>query len=835
MRPASATLFLSGWLLLNLGVSRLEAEPPSTPAACREFRNAGRLQELAELAQSDAGLPGRPLEAYLVGEALFSLNKAPEALSLAAKVEGEQPRSMVAAWLRFREAQQRGDSAAARALAKERLALADASGYGWGRQPVDWVLLGRFRLAVWDDAKAVLQSCFERALREDPLCEEAYEAVVELALERGDGRMAADKAREGVKKFGANPRLHVLLGQALEWSSRKEALKSWRRALELDASNLRAQVALARYAFEAEDADLLAKELKVLPDWDPEVRAIRLARALSGGDAKSSGALHAKASKQSWVLHRAGVLLSGRYRFEQGVQLQKEALALDAGLLPAKRALAEDLLRAARNEEAWPLLEEVHKLDGYDVTAFNLLELKDRIAGFTRIETPHFEIWMSPLEARVYGDRVGQLLERAFAALAPKYGFQAKGRTRVEIFPEQKDFAVRTFGVPGGDGYLGVCFGPVITAPSPASPRATGHSWEATLWHEFTHTITLTLTRNRLPRWLSEGISVFEEQQANPGWGRRFRPRHAARLLGAGLPPIEEMAEAFRSGDSSDLDFAYLQSGLMVEWLVKRSGMEVFKGMLSDVGRGMDADEAIANRYGAFVTLNPEFRKFASDRTQALAGKLTWRGEQKADQDVPKEGRPVYEELLAEGRKALRSGNLENARKALEALVTGAPNVADSGGAYTLLAEVYRGLGLEAEETALWESGLKLEADLPQAHERLLEVATRQSDWGRVESVAVQSLGVNPMSLSVLEQLWKARVALGRSADAADACQRALTIDAERAPRWHARLGLLLEGSAPEKARQHLLEALESNPRDRTALEALARLAASRTREDKKP
>jgi hypothetical protein len=532
----------------------------------------------------------------LAGEALFLLNRAPEALALAAKVESEQPRSLVGAWLRYRGAAHRGDSAAARAIAQERLALADASGYGWGRQPVDWVLLGRFRLAVSEDAKAVLQSCFERALKEDPHCEEAYEAIVELALERGDGRMAADKAREGVKKFPGNPRLQVLLGQALEWTSRKEALASWRRALELDPESLGARVALARYAFESEDADLLQKELKNLPDWEPDVRALHLAKAMSGGDAKHSGQLHAKASGQSWVLHRAGLLLSGRYRFELGAQLQREALALDPGLLPAKRALAEDLLRAARSEEAWPLLEEVHKLDGYDVTAFNLLELKDRIARFTKIETPHFEIWMSPAEAPVYGDRVGELLERAFAALAPKYGFQPKSRTRVEIFPEQKDFAVRTFGVPGGDGYLGVCFGPVITAPSPASPRAAGHSWEATLWHEFTHTVTLTLTRNRLPRWLSEGVSVYEEQQANPGWGRRFRPRHAARLLGAGLTPIEEMPEAFRSGDSAELDFAYLQSGLFVDWLVKRSGMDAFKGLLADVGRGVDADEAIANR-----------------------------------------------------------------------------------------------------------------------------------------------------------------------------------------------------------------------------------------------
>ena len=43
----------------------------------------------------------------------------------------------------------------------------------------------------------------------------------------------------------------------------------------------------------------------------------------------------------------------------------------------------------------------------------------------------------------------------------------------VEIFPRQKDFAVRTFGLPGADGFLGVCFGRVITANSPASQGET--------------------------------------------------------------------------------------------------------------------------------------------------------------------------------------------------------------------------------------------------------------------------------------------------------------------------------------------------------------------------
>lgn len=118
--------------------------------------------------------------------------------------------------------------------------------------------------------------------------------------------------------------------------------------------------------------------------------------------------------------------------------MQGKALTLDPGLLPAKRALAEDLLRLGRSAEAWPILEEVHRRDGYDITAFNLLELRDRVAGFTRVESEHFEVWMAPAEAAVYGDRVTNLLERAYGKLSAKYRFKPATRTTVEIFPEQK-------------------------------------------------------------------------------------------------------------------------------------------------------------------------------------------------------------------------------------------------------------------------------------------------------------------------------------------------------------------------------------------------------------
>ena len=61
------------------------------------------------------------------------------------------------------------------------------------------------------------------------------------------------------------------------------------------------------------------------------------------------------------------------------------------------------------------------------------------------------------------------LLKRARTELSSKYEVEPPNPIIVEIFPRKQEFAVRTFGLPGADGLLGVCFGRVVTANSPAS------------------------------------------------------------------------------------------------------------------------------------------------------------------------------------------------------------------------------------------------------------------------------------------------------------------------------------------------------------------------------
>src|ERR1041384_2418897 len=152
--------------------------------------------------------------------------------------------------------------------------------------------------------------------------------------------------------------------------------------------------------------------------------------------------------------------------------------------------------------------------------------------------------------------------------------------------------------MPDVSGFLGVCFGRVVTANSPASTATHGTNWQSVLWHEFCHVVTLQLTKNKMPRWLSEGISVYEELQANPSWGQRMTPRYREMVLGDELTPISKLSGAFLAPESEvHLQFAYYESSLVVEFLIKNYGLDSLKAMLRDLGEGDEINETIAKQY----------------------------------------------------------------------------------------------------------------------------------------------------------------------------------------------------------------------------------------------
>jgi tetratricopeptide (TPR) repeat protein len=695
------------------------------------------------------------------------------------------------------------------------------------------VTLGRAALLLGADPRRVLEQFFDLAKKRDPASREPYLASGDLALAKNDHALAAKVFAEGLKKFPNDPDFNYGLAEAYAASDRRQMLNSIDAALRQNTNHVPSYLLLTDHLVDGEEyteaEDSLKKAAAVNPH-DPELWAYRALLAQLRNDSQSE-AQSREAALLHWqsnpaVDHLIGRKLSQKYRFAEGAACQRRALQFDPKFLPARIQLSQDLLRLGQEDEGWRLAEEVHKADAYDVTAFNLTTLQENMAKFVTLTNADFVVRMSTNEAVVYGQRVLALLERAKTSLCAKYDLELTTPTIVEIFPEPKDFGVRTFGMPGNPGYLGVCFGTVITANSPASQAGHPANWEAVLWHEFCHVVTLQQTRNRMPRWLSEGISVYEELQANPTWGQTMTPRYREMTLDKDFTPLGELSAAFLAPKTEmHLQFAYYESSLAVEFLVNRFGLDALKQILHDLGDGKEINEAIALHTAPLDQVEKDFAAFARERAEQLAPELDFSKPKRGD-DAEGSVSTNFFVLTQLAKKMLREKHWQEAKTPLEKLLQFYPTHTGPDNAYTLLADAHRHLNETNDERTVLSALAGLEADALDAYLRLMELETAAQNWPAVVTNADRYLAVNPLVAQPYRYLAQASEAIGQRETAIEACQTLLLLDPPDPAGAHFQLARLLYQAGRPAAKRHLLEALEEAPRFRDAHRLLLEMEA---------
>ncbi len=724
--------------------------------------------------------------------------------------------------------------------AKEQLGELDRLGgmRSWAyRTPEDRVALARVALLVGNDPKQVLEIFLDPVRKAAPEFRGTYLVSGELALTKSDHALAAKTFAAAAKKFPEDPEMWFGLARAYAPSDTEATIEALEKTLTLNPQHVGARLLLADHAIDAENyeaaEDELTKALKVNPH-QPDAHAYRAVLGHLRADAKGEATARAEAlkfrAKNPHVPHLIGRKLSQKYRFAEGAALQREALKWDASFLAAKAQLANDLLRlGGHDDEAWKLAEEVQAADPYDVVAYNLVALREAIAHFETLNSEHFLVKMDPKEAAIYGADVLALLERAHDTLTKKYGLQLREKTIVEIFPDQKDFAIRTFGLPGGSGYLGVCFGRVITANSPASRPNSPNSWEAVLWHEFCHVVTLTMTKNKMPRWLSEGISVFEERQARGNWGEQMKPRYRAMILGEDLTPVSQLSAAFlRPKSSAHLGFAYYESSLVVDWLMQRWGIEKMKRLLADLARGVEINAALAAHFAPIEKLDTEFATHAQELAKQTGPKLDWTPPKRADYASAKglsefitKNPDNYTALTEQAKQLLEEKKWAEAKAPLQKLIELYPHQTEAGSAYSLLAHVHRELGEADAEVAMLSKIVELSSDATDAYERLMKIGAQRQDWPMVIANAEHYAAVNPLSRTPHAAEAEAREALGEKPAAITAYRTLLQLGPADPAETHYRLARILHATGDPAAKREVLLALEDAPRFRAALALL--------------
>lgn len=708
------------------------------------------------------------------------------------------------------------------------------------------VVLGELETMQGKDVRSILDERFEKARQRSSAAREPILAIGELALSKSDDAYAAEIFSKAIVLDPDDADFHFGLARAL--SDPAESLIHLQTTLQKNANHIPARLYQVDRLVSSESYDEALKQIDdvlAINRFEPEAWAYKSVIAHFTNDPRGEVAFRDQAlarwSTNAKIDHLIGRKLSQHYRFEEGAEYQKRALALDPKYAAAQRQLASDLLRLGQDESGWNLVDAAHQLDSYNVATFNLLNLKSELDKFVVLQDESFLVRMDRREALLYGKEALALLNQAKTTLTSKYGMQIEGKIIVEIFPNQDDFAVRTFEMPAVAGYLGVCFGRVITANSPASRRENPSNWQAVLWHEFCHVVTLEMTHNRIPRWLSEGISVYEELQANKRWGQQMSPRYRQHILEGGLTPIGKLSSAFMDAKSGwHVQFAYFQSAMVVDFIVKTHGVEALREVLHDLASGLPINVALDRRCGGLGTLEIGFGEFAAGQADALGVGADWAVPELTDVQIQnndalevwvKQHPTNVAGLNTLADKLIKTRDWQAAEVVSKQLLGLYPDDASGNSALIKLARVYRELNNTDSEREILESFAKLDASSVAANLRLLEFYEAKQDWKNIRETAVRLLAIDPLLLQAHTAMADSSERLKSNSDAILSLQRVLVLDPSDPAESNYRLARLLHAEGQlGPAKRHVLMALEDAPRYREAHQLLLKIVADESK-----
>ena len=525
---------------------------------------------------------------------------------------------------------------------------------------------GDLFLEKYNNAEAL--KSYQAAVEADPRWVPALLGAAR-ALEDEDPPQSAAMITRVLQINPTSAEAHIFLaGQAADVDRHKDARDALKKALEVNPASLEAHTSLAALAF-VEDNN---------SEFEAEVAKV-----------------HEVAPQNADVYRDTGEMLAHNYRFDDAVAMTRRALAIAPRDPQALADLGAQLLRTGDESAARTALESSFAIDPYAVSTYNMLQMLDSLDKFETIRDGDLIIKLHKDEAPILKEYVIPLAHQALATMSAKYEMTVKGPILIEMFPKHDDFAVRTVGLPGMIGALGACFGRVVTLDSPRARQQPGDFlWEATLWHELGHVVTLQMSNQRVPRWLTEGISEWEEMQARKDW---TRPGDAmfARTLNRGEDiKLKDFNASFQ--DPRRISLAYYQGRLVVDYMVRTFGQQAMNRLLRAYGRGLDTDAALKQVMNTDLTqMQAGFDQYLAREFGALQKALVvpegaelqktpLEGLEKLAKDNPNSA-PIHQVLAVALRKAAR---VDDAVREFEKTAALTPTATGDDSPHAQLAEI---------------------------------------------------------------------------------------------------------------------------------------------------
>jgi tetratricopeptide (TPR) repeat protein len=445
----------------------------------------------------------------------------------------------------------------------------------------------------------------------------------QLFLDKNDPAHAAESVQEALEHNPHSPLAHVVmarlaLARAIDFLSASEHLD---KALAVNPNLASAHVTRATMALREMDIDAADRHLDAAVQINPndlETLSVRAAARFLADDAAGFQQAKAEVLRRnphfSKLFSIVAEYAEWEHRYDELVDMAREALRIDPEDALAQATLGLNLLRAGDEERGVPALREAWKRDRFNVQVYNTLNFYEQV-----LEQEYVSFPASPFVFRMHKEERAALepymvpvLQRAYDDMRKRYDFTPRGPLKMELYADVQHFSVRTTGLPNV-GVQGVCFGKVVTA---LSPRGGPFNWGQITWHELAHVFHLQLSKNRVPRWFTEGLAEYETIIARPEWKREEDYELWVALAQNRVPKLRELNKAFTQARTPEaLMTAYYVASQAVVYIVERFGWSRVRPMLEAWGRGERTPDVIARVLGVDIDkLDAEFRAHTAQR-----------------------------------------------------------------------------------------------------------------------------------------------------------------------------------------------------------------------------
>jgi tetratricopeptide (TPR) repeat protein len=576
----------------------------------RSLAEVGRYEEAEKAARAFRDLNPRSVELHnALGEVLVTRGRLGDAeAAFKAALSGRTSDALTAevnlAELRLARGER---DAALRPLSR----LIDAYNREETKTAEDLIAVGRAcRLLGLDEPQLFKDAlkAFDEATEADGSNLEAKVRAGNVLLEKYQSAEAKASFEEVLAKNPRHPEALLGLARARDFDDEMGVVDLLKESLKVNSSFAPAlayfasvHVSLEEYARATEEANQALAINPVSMDALASLAAAAYLRGDKAGfEAARDRALQVNPRASDFFSSVAEACVRNRlYREADG--FAEKAVALDPRDWHALGVLGLNRLRLGRIEEGRQALETAFKGDPYHIWIKNTLDLLDTFPKYRETTSEHFRVFVHQTESELLAPYVTPLAEEALRSLSERYRYRPETPIRVEMYPHHPDFSVRTVGL-SGLGALGVCFGSVVALDSPSARELGKANWGSTLWHELAHSVTLGLSGFRVPRWLTEGISVYEERRARPGWGDDLSLEFLVAMKAGKLLPLRTLNNGFQRPEGPEqVALSYYQASLVVELIDKEIGTDAVIKLLQAYRDGLTTEAAFPKALGRDV------------------------------------------------------------------------------------------------------------------------------------------------------------------------------------------------------------------------------------------